>query len=318
VDEVTHDNQNQNRNSEHTCRGLSDYHVHPGYSIDAVPANIHQYCQQATALGLEEICFTPHLEYEAGRPNLNNYIRLGEEEIPSYDLRWLEEYLKEVEEAREEFGPAGLEIKFGIEIGYNPHLEELIHNVLHRFPFDFVLGAVHSINGISISSLQECPEYFSLCTLEDLRRDYFDILAMTVKSGFFDCLAHVDIYRRYGYDYYGPDIENMHRGAIEPVLKEAARRNVGLEINTSSIRRGGTEFYPSREILSMARDAGIVIYTLGSDAHDLAELGSHLHDASVLLKEWKQPVCGFTRRKPYLLPQGVVRRPSSTSSCLEE
>jgi len=298
-----HDDANQTSEveAEFPCWKLSDYHVHPGYSIDAIPATIRQYCLQAVKLGLKEICFTPHLEYEAGRPNINNRIRLHGEKIPSYELRWLDAYLEEIEEARKEFAGEELTVKFGLEIGYNPYLEELIYTVLQEFPFDFVLGAVHSINGISISSIQECPEYFRLCTLDDLRQDYFSILDMTVKTSFFDCLAHVDIYRRYGYDYYGPDIVNMHRGAIEPVLREAARRKVGLEINTSSIRRGGTEFHPSQEILSLALEAGIEFFTVGSDAHELEELGDHLKEAYLLLETWGQTACGFSNREPYAL-----------------
>jgi len=281
---------------------LADYHLHPGYSVDAIPATLRQYCLRALELDLKEICFTPHLEHEWGRPNINNHVRLRGKTVPSYELHWLDEYFREIENAREEFKGNKLIIKAGVEIGYNPQLEELISKVLQEFPFDFVLGAVHSINGVSISSLQECPEYFSLCTLEDLRRDYFHVLTKAVESGFFDCLAHLDIYRRYGYDYYGPEITTMHRGAVEPVLTEAARRNIGLEINTSSIRRGSSEFHPSLEILRLAVDAGVNIFTVGSDAHAPEELGANLEEAFTLLKEMELSAYGFNQRKPYLLP----------------
>lgn len=282
--------------------GRADYHLHPGYSVDADPATVRQYCARALELDLQEICFTPHLEHETGRPNTNNLVRLHGKQVSSQDLRWLEAYFTEIEEAREEFQGSGLEIRVGIEIGYGPHLDEFIEKVLREFSFDFVLGAVHSIYGISISSIEECPEYFSLCSLEDLRKDYFRTLELAIQSGFFDCLAHLDIYRRYGYEFYGEEILTIHRGVLGPLLEEAARRRMGVEINTSSIRRGGKEFHPSREILAMAEEAGVDIFTVGSDAHSPEELGTDLEPAYQLLEEAGQPVYIFRNRIPQVLP----------------
>jgi len=285
---------------------LIDYHVHPGYSLDAAHRSIRDYCRRALELGLKEICFTTHLENEPDHFHTNNEVRLHGRRVPSYQLHWLEEYFKEIERARDNFTGDGLIVKAGIEIGYSSHLEEFIERVLTGFPFDFVLGAIHSVQGTSISNLKDCPEYFRLCTLEDLREDYFGTLENAVKSGFFDCLAHVDLYRRYGYDFYGEDIYTIHRGFIEPIFEEAARRRTGLEINTSTARRGIEEFHPTREILQLAVEAGIEIFTVGSDAHSLDELGDHVSEAISLLEEMGQQVYGFSRRQPYtLLPPGL-------------
>jgi len=98
--------------------------------------------------------------------------------------------------------------------------------------------------------MKESPRYFKNKSLAELREDYFTILQDAVNTGFFDSIAHVDLYLRYGMKVYGPEILTIHRGAIEPIFSEMARRGMGLEVNTSSRRRGLKEFHPTREILA--------------------------------------------------------------------
>lgn len=89
--------------------------------------------------------------------------------------------------------------------------------------------------------------YFTKKSLKEIKRDYFNMLTEMIKTGLFDAVAHLDIYTRYGIRQFGEKIKTIHRGIIEPVLKEIASRHMALEINTSSISRGLKEFHPSRE-----------------------------------------------------------------------
>ncbi|NLC50896.1 MAG: hypothetical protein GX764_01135 [Firmicutes bacterium] len=117
-----------------------------------------------------------------------------------------------------------------------------------------------------------------------------------MQSGLFDCIAHLDIYRRHGYSFYGPDILNIHQGIIEPIFEEMARKNIGLEVNTSSLRRGMRVFHPSPEIFSLAVKSGVSIFTIGSDAHRLNDLGSYIDEALLFLQKRKVQNHTFTRR----------------------
>lgn len=56
---------------------------------------------------------------------------------------------------------------------------------------------------------------------------------------------------------------------------------MGLEVNTSSRRRGLEEFHPTKEMLALAVKSGIKTLTVGSDAHALKDLGA------TLMKPWK-------------------------------
>jgi len=275
-----------------------DYHVHPDYSIDASPVRMREYCLKAMELELTEICFTTHVELDPVRKDKDNFVNLKGEKIPVLNHIWLDNYFEEITRVQEEFRNTNLKIKAGIEIGYNRGCEEHVERMVGSYPFDFVMGAIHCLDHIAISSMKESPLYFQRKSLGQLRRDYFTTLKEAVSTGFFDSIAHVDLYLRYGVRNYGPEVFTIHRGAVEPVLAEMARRGMGLEINTSSRRRGLKEFHPTREILALAVKSGIKVFTIGSDAHSLEDLGGHIDEALELLKEYGLRSHSFTRRKP--------------------
>jgi len=279
----------------------TDYHVHPDYSIDASPVGIREYCYQAMKLGLKEICFTTHLEMDPLRKDIDNFAAVNGKRVSVYNKAWLDKYFDDIAQAQEEFRADGFQVKAGIEIGYCPGLEREIEDIINSYPFDFVLGAIHCLQHIAISSMKESPRYFETRSLSQVRTDYFTTLKEAVETGLFDSIAHVDLYRRYGIRQFGSEILTIHRGAIEPIFKEMARREMGLEINTSSFRRGLKEFHPSREIVELAVKAGVKIFTIGSDAHSLEQLGEYLDEAQALLEEYKLVSYVFNRRKaaPY-------------------
>ena len=275
----------------------TDYHIHPNYSIDASPVSIKEYCYRALELGLVDICFTTHLEVDPVRKDIDNYAVLNGEKVSVYNYAWLDNYFYEITQAREEFRAHCLKVKAGIEIGYCRDAEKDIEKIINNYPFDFVLGAIHCLNHIAISSMKESPQYYQPRSLSQVRTDYFTILREMVESGLFDSIAHIDLYRRYGINQFGYKILASHRGAIEPIFMGMVRREMGLEINTSSLRRGLKEFHPSREILALAAKSGVKIFTIGSDAHSLEQLGDYLDEAHALLEEYNLVNHVYSRRR---------------------
>lgn len=277
--------------------GLVDYHIHPGYSIDAEPISIEEYCRQAADLKLKEICFTTHLEVDPVRRNMDWFVRCGGRVRKMNDLCWLEEYLREIETAGRMYAPV-LAVKAGIEVGYEPGQEKRIERVLDNYPFDFVLGSIHCLKHVAISSRKECARYFTGKDCSRVADDYFDMLEAAVQTGLFDCIAHVDLYRRYGTGFLGRDVDSIHRGRIEGIFRLMARRGMGLEINTSGLRRGIDDLHPSAEIMRAAVENGIRIFTTGSDAHSLTETGQGMDRAFALLRSFSLAATTYTRRKP--------------------
>lgn len=276
----------------------TDYHVHPNYSIDASPVAMHDYCLKALQLNLTEICFTTHVELDPRRDHLENFVLVDGRKVSVREKFWLDKYFREFRQVQRRFKDEGLTVRVGVEIGYCPGVEKDIEDLVNNYPFDYVLGAIHCLDHISISSKKESPDYFRQKSVTQMAEAYFQVLMEAVKTGLFDCLAHVDLYRRYGSGFYGDEILTVHRGRIEPVFQEMARRGMGLEINTSSRRRGLKEFHPSEEILALAVRCGITVFTVGSDAHSPAELGGDIDEALALLEKYQLANHGFVQRKP--------------------
>jgi histidinol-phosphatase (PHP family) len=107
-----------------------DYHIHSSISCDC-QAPMEAQVARAETLGLDEICFTEHLEInfhrgEDWRTDIDNYSR----RIKELDTK-------------------SLRVKFGIEAGITcdeNDFDELVGEI-ESADFDFVLACAHSVDG---------------------------------------------------------------------------------------------------------------------------------------------------------------------------
>jgi histidinol-phosphatase (PHP family) len=273
---------------EKALKSLSDYHVHPDYSLDAT-GTIDQYCQRALKLGLKEICFTTHYDTDPVRKDEDPFMRIDGEIVP-LSVENVQRYIEDVKRADKIFRPRGLSVRVGLEVDYAPHFEEDLRKNLSAFNLDYVLGAVHCLDHIAISASKEAENYFRRKSIEELCQEYYQVLGKAVKSHLFDAIAHLDIYRKYGLAFYGEKILTAHRGLVEPVLEHMVENDVGMEINTALLRKGHNEFSPSLEILNLALRANVKITAFGSDAHKVAHLGKDIKEAYLLVERLKREV----------------------------
>ncbi|MCX6826727.1 MAG: histidinol-phosphatase [candidate division Zixibacteria bacterium] len=262
---------------------LADYHIHPDFSIDA-RGSIDDYCRAAIDKGLAEICFTTHYDSNPKAPQSDGMIRIDGTKVP-LSFEAIGRYADAVAGASEKYSPEGLEVQCGIEVGYYPGCEELIVELFNKFPFHYKLGAIHDIGDICLCCEHLFKNCFSRLSLEDMADKYFGLVAKAVNSGLFDAIAHLDVYKKYGMRYYGDAILTIHRGRVEPILTLMAANGVGVELNTSALRKGHSEYYPSMEIVNLARNAGVHIAALGSDAHTPADVGFDFDSAATIAYE---------------------------------
>lgn len=262
---------------------LSDYHVHPDYSLDA-SGSIDQYCEKALKMGLKRICFTTHYDADPVRKDFDFLMKVEGKTVPvTPDV--VNRYRDEIRKAGRRYSELGLEVLAGLEVDYAPHIEEILERDLPQFDIDFVLGAVHCLDHIAITSSAEAETYFKRKNVYELCDEYYKMVAQAASCGLFGCMAHLDCYRKYGLDFYGEEIFTAHKDFIQPALKALAANDVGIEINTSARRQGQKEFYPSREILALAKASGVRVTAIGSDAHKLEDLGKDLEEAYSLASE---------------------------------
>ena len=72
---------------------------------------------------------------------------------------------------------------------------------------------------------------------------------------------------------------------IDAILKNLIETGKGIEINTAGIRYG-TKTNPEPAILKRYRQLGGELITIGSDAHKLSDIGSHMNIAKDLLNNY--------------------------------
>jgi histidinol-phosphatase (PHP family) len=217
---------------------------------------------------------------------------------------WASSYIADVDRVRDQF--TDIAIFAGIEVGYEMGTDSLIAEFVERHHFDYVLGAVHCLDHVAISSRREADSMRKILVSrgpEWLANRYFDYLHSAIGSGLFDCIAHLDIYRKYLLPVWRnrPEEECFLRVAEEravPVLAWMAECGVGLELNSAAFRRGDEEPYPSREIAGLARSEGVGVFVTGSDAHCPSDLGRDLDRVTEILAGFGIEPSAFPRRSP--------------------
>lgn len=264
---------------------LFDCHVHPDYSLDA-SGTIDQYCHKALQIGLKGICFTSHYDIDPERREIDAFMRVKGKVTP-LSQETVKIYLAEIEEARSTYEPSGLKVKAGLEIDYSPHIEKQLREDLSCLKLDYVLGAVHCLEHIAITSSEEAYSYLQRKSAGQLCEEYYSSLLSGIRSGLFDAIAHLDCFKKYALDHYGEKLLEAEKKWMEPVLQELKNNRIGIELNTGWFRKGRTRFFPDEGILKIATESGIRIVALGSDSHRVEELGLGLQEATDCIEKNK-------------------------------
>lgn len=239
---------------------MIDYHLHSERSGDA-SGSIIDACSRALEVGLTELCFTEHLDFE---PTDECYGAFD------YDL-----YATQIDRAQQEFA-GKLTIRMGVEVDFQSKHRDRIEEYLSRAEFDYVLGSAHYVGGII---LEDHSRYFPGKTPREAYEPYFENALEVVETGWFDCIAHLDLCKRHGVRYLGDFDCSAHWEWIDRVLAGVVASDMALEINSSGLRQSPSDTYPCEEILRRYRALGGRTITVGSDSHRPGDVGAGVAQA---------------------------------------
>lgn len=235
-----------------------DYHMHTKFSGDS-EADPEEHIRQALRLGLDEICFTDHRDFDYP-------IDTFELDVPAYfkEMRALQEKYKDQ-----------IRIKIGVEIGLDrDHIQE-INDFINGADYDFVVGSIHVIRHTEFYY----GDYFKGKTKEEAHREFFTEELACVQS--FDCfnvLGHMDYIMRYG-PYADKRVDHRQWASlIDEILKTLIAKGKGIEVNTSGYALNKTCGFPNYDVVSRYKELGGSIITIGSDAHTSDRVGEHVDD----------------------------------------
>lgn len=261
--------------------GVADFHCHCDYSVDA-EGTVDEFCEAALQRNLAEICFTTHFDANPNSEGDIEYIRVSGENKP-VTLENLAPYVDDVHRAAEKYYPSGLSVKLGVEIGWFDGCEELTQRLIERYDFDHVLCGIHEVDNICFCCHSSEEKFFSRFSAEQVAEKYFEQVCRAAQTRLFDCIAHLAYYTRAGLTYHGEVIKRVHEPYIRQVFSELVNTGTGLEVNTSGIRHGLKDYYPSIAIINAATKAGVAVTCLGSDAHRPEQLGFDFEAAAALV-----------------------------------
>ena len=261
----------------------ADYHVHTHFSDDS-EYRMEQVVEDAIALGIDELCFTDHVDYgvkkDADDPN-PILMRVGDPEHPvmvpvanvDYPL-----YYETIRELQQAYGDR-ISLKLGLEFGVQRHTIEKYEKLFSSYPFDFIIMSVHEIDDLEFWN----QKYQKGKTQREYNEGYYEALLELVHSYHsYSVLGHLDLIVRY--DKAGVYPYKKVEPIIEEILKTVIADGKGIELNTSSHRYKLTDLTPSRDILRMYRQLGGEIITIGSDSHEPHHLGAYIDESREILK----------------------------------
>ena len=236
-----------------------------------------QFVEAAHQKGLDEIQILDHTHrFKEFEP-----IYLELKEIPQ-QKKWLENKKMKFKDSLDDYDrlikevkalDLPIEVTFGLEVCYVPKYEEYIRKVLSEHDYDFVVGAIHSINGKLYDMNFSKEILWDKYDVNDIYRDYYDLVFKLVKSDLFTQLAHPDTIKMF--NYY-PDYDLVP--TYHKLAKLLNEHHVKAENNTGCYYRyHHKDIGLSDELLNIFKEHGVKMIT-ASDAHQPSHVGMNIVD----------------------------------------
>ena len=242
---------------------IIDFHVHSNNSFDSKESIINM-CKAGILNGVTHLAFTEHLSFGSFKKSAG-YLDYNK-------------YSSEIASAKDMF-KGKLSISKGLEL-CEPHLSvDTYRNVLEPMHLDYVLGSVHNIGPIGLMDVALKHSAY------DSYNIFFNEVFEMACYGEFNVAAHLDLMTRYAFSIHGDYEFNTFQEQICKILKKLIQRGIGIEINTSGLRKEFKNLHPKIEVLKLYKELGGEIITIGSDAHIACQVGNGCKDSLALISD---------------------------------
>ncbi len=272
---------------------LADYHIHTIFSDDS-EENMEVAVQHAITAGLEEICFTDHVDYgiKIDHDHFKSMDKAGQQKYQNLLNVDYPAYFKELNHLKEKYRHK-IQIRSGLEFGVQVHTIPQYQKIFGSWPLDFVILSCHQTDNKEFWNY----EVQKLYSIEECNTMYYQEIYNSIRQyKDYSILGHLDFIQRYNETRY-PLKRSLP--IIEKILLQAIKDNKGIEVNTSSFRYHLPDLTPEHKILELYYELGGRIITTGSDAHKATDIGDHIPQIQKELKRiGYHQFCTFQNMQP--------------------
>lgn len=246
-----------------------DMHTHH-YRCGHACGTIEDYIKAAIERELQVIGISDHSPYFAEEEDHAQ---------PGITMKKSEfaDYVEEVLMLKEKYADK-IDVLLGVESDFFPEQMDAYYREYERYPFDYKIGSVHYVDGVSIFNRNRWKKLREE-EMISLKERYYEIIQQSARSKQFHILSHIDAMKA-----YYPPFSDIPTDIVEKTMKVIADADVSIEVNTSGKTKDVGGWYPADDILELAYHYGVTI-TFGSDAHVPERVGDEFDDVKARLQE---------------------------------
>ncbi|MGM9644348.1 MAG: histidinol-phosphatase HisJ family protein [Eubacteriales bacterium] len=249
-----------------------DYHTHTFFSCDGDKTSSPEaLCEAAISRGITDLAITDHFEANWRAENLS----------PPYPAK---EAFDAVMSSKQKYN-GKINLTYGIEIGQANQYPEEVDKLLKEFNFEFVIASIHNLRGspdfyyYDFSKIDSEEYMFNL-----FERNIAELSEVLDVLKCVDTLAHLTYMGRY-LSLAGRTYNFMkHKDSLEKLFGKIISRDIALEVNLSTLWKGLGFTMPDTQILSLYRDCGGRLVTVGTDSHSPEHIGECVDEIFPILK----------------------------------
>ena len=163
-------------------------------------------------------------------------------------------------------------VLLGMELDWIPSRLASMRELVAAWPFDYVLGSLHHLDGMSVGAIANWgPKVSREERFARFAAYYYEMAAMA-KSGLVEVASHPDFIKLRAFaDFRDWLALPESRAPLEAAVAALAETGTAMEVSAAGLRQDFAEPYPAPAIMRLAAEAGVDI-CFGSDAHAPADV----------------------------------------------
>jgi len=307
---------------ERTSQAIAAFHSSDGpkkgskefitWQINALKNRLDQGCYseewldyyliRAKQLGLKEVGIVDHLyRFHETKAYFEKNMILDESDLGRMQRYWLDRVMTEnmhdfvdaILKAKEKWHRQGVELKLGIEADYFVGSESELMELLSEYPWDYVIGSVHFVDGWGFDNPQSIDKFDGM-DLKALFEQFFTTVEKAIRSELFDFVAHLDNLKVFNFQVDDTDFLMTWYKRIADALVDTG---TATEVNAGLYYRYPVkEMCPGPDFIKVLVERGVE-FTVSSDSHYPDDLGKFtVVNADMLKCLGVQKLVGFDKR----------------------